>query len=631
MSRYFRRKQRRYLYLASEGKCERCGAELEQTWDAHHRTHYASGGLTEIYNGMALCQECHRDIHKQENSIVFEPRGWQKTGLDTCEKSAKKHFLLEATPGAGKTIFSGFEGKRWLDDGIVDFIVIVVPTTGIKGDAESGFLGDWSRLGIDIKDDLNSGAGMPKQYNGAVITYQKLPLIVDTFERWVRNGNRIGFVFDEVHHASESNTWGAVAARCAEMAVKVLSMTGTPFRGDGGKIAFVNYDEKGSAIPDYAYTLRQAVSDTVCRKLEFFTDDGQVEYVKDGQFKTVGISSARQDEEGAVKAGIFDPWSEWMSVVIRKADADLNEYRKSSNAGGIVVCRPGSDENDDRHILKVAQMIERVTGEKPVIVSHDDVNSNAKITAFRRGTQKWIVAVRKVSEGVDLKRLKVMVMANAPGTQLLFRQLIGRVIRQESKTATENASVYIAKFKHLEDWAQQVLEEVSDGIKEKKQRKPNESDGEGRNDDGFFSILNATHEDGGALNMFGDKYGANEVDMAHALRSSRKLNHISVTDIAAVIRAMHSGASAEKAERHEPLNERKDRQRKKINELVRKCAVKIKDSAGKKNPYKAVWVEVLQRTGAQGIDDLMDNHPVETADAVIRMLAEYLGSVDRAG
>ena len=623
MNRCFSEAQKRHLYIAQLGLCARCGGDLSTDWEAHHINPYANGGVTELTNGVALCKPCHVEIHRSKS--MLKPRGWQG---DACRKEkfeTKKQFLLNATPGSGKTVFSGLVAKRWVDEGLADFVVAVVPTTALKGDAKSGVLGDWAKAGLNIKTVLKEGRGRPSQFEGAVITYQQLPNMVATFETWVAGGTRLGFVFDEIHHASDSNTWGAAAARCHAMSTRVLAMTGTPFRGDRMRISFVDYNSDGIAVADHSYSYRQAVSDLVCREVDFMTDDGIAEYAIAEQQDQVRISESTQDNEARVKAVIFNKDSAWLEATIIKADERLDEYRAfDADAGGIIICRPGNDDNDDRHLLAVAELVKRVTGELPEVITHDDRDANAKIERFRNGKTKWICSVRKISEGVDIKRLRVMLLATVPGTELLFRQLVGRVVRQESRVNPETATIFMAKFPQLTEWARQIMEEARAGLRDRdagpRDRQPDERD----RDNVDFIPLGATHEDGGGISVHGELFTANEIHAAEQFKAGdRELMHIPVTTLAHIFR--RRGDLVEVRPEPEPLELRKRRLRREINTLVRRAALRIQESQGMEKPgFAQVWVAVHRRVGVRSLDDLMDNYPIELAQVVIDFLKQFL-------
>lgn len=50
--------------MRADGKCELCSDYLEDNWHAHHIKEFSNGGVTEIYNAMALCPSCHIEMHK---------------------------------------------------------------------------------------------------------------------------------------------------------------------------------------------------------------------------------------------------------------------------------------------------------------------------------------------------------------------------------------------------------------------------------------------------------------------------------------------------------------------------------------------------------------------------------------
>lgn len=551
----------------------------------------------------------------------MKPRGWQVDALDKFLSSSAKSFLVEATPGAGKTIFSGLCSKQLIDDELVSFVVVVVPTTALKGDRDAGFLGDWNKVGVDLTTVLKAGKPAPRDFHGAVVTYQQLPTIAGTMETWARNGERILFVFDEIHHASESNVWGSAAESCGRISARVLCMSGTPFRGDGRRISFVRYDEEDRAIADATYTYREAVRDNVCREVLFRHDDGVAEYVLNGELKDTQISQSRKDEEGAVAATIFRKDSNWLETVFTKADACLDQYRIADvDAGGIVICRPGIDDNDDRHLHQVADLVARVTGEKPVVITHDDPDANSKIETFRKSSARWICAVRKICEGVDIKRLRVMVMATKPSTELLFRQMVGRVVRSEDPTKRQDSTVYMARFPTLKEWADSIEAEAQAGIKESKP-----SDGKERKtaDGADFTPIGSTHQDGGGVSSFGEQFTAQEIRRAEEIkRGDLQLADVSVATLAHVLRRV--GVETPEDFAGKPKHERKLEIRKEINNLVRRIAFQANPD---KPEFAAVWNTVHRQFQVRGIDDLMDNHGIERMEQV----KEFLGRVVAGG
>lgn len=559
---------------------------------------------------------------------MIKPRGWQIDALAKFQASMEKHFLLDATPGSGKTMFAGFAARHLFERGQINFALNVVPTTAIKGDEDAGFLGDWSRIGIQATTVLKDGQDQPKEYRGAVITYHQLPNMVGTLDTWARNGARFFVVFDELHHASEDNKWGSATESMGRIAVRTLGMTGTCFRGDRGRIAFVRYDASGMAIPDHRYSYRQAVTDRVCRKLDFVTDDSITQFMLDNENHTVRVSEATTDDElrGSTHT-VFRADHEFLPRVLEKADDALDQYRAwDGDAGGLIVCQSGKDDNDNRHLNYVAKLMHRVLGEAPEVISYDDPDANAKITRFRKGNQRWICAVRKISEGVDIKRLRVCVMATRPTTELLFRQISGRVARVDDEVRPGDATIFIAKFPQLVEWAAAIAAEAEAGLKDRKPFDPSGSPAEPKNSRAFAS-LDATHEDSGAVSDYGDEYSADEVNAAERLRSGDpQLIDISVTTLAHLQRKL--GIKPEPmAAAEPPLQIRKKALRTKVVKKARHLAIVRNHQTP---DYKRVWHEIGETFGPFNVDDLVDNYSLEVMRQIDAWLLATLGRESHA-
>ena len=75
------------------------------------------------------------------------------------------------------------------------------------------------------------------------------------------------------------------------------------------------------------------------------------------------------------------------------------------------------------------------------IVLSDEPGSSERISEFADSTDQWMVAVRMVSEGVDVPRLAVGGYATSAATPLFFAQAIGRFVR--SRRPGETASVFL--------------------------------------------------------------------------------------------------------------------------------------------------------------------------------------------
>jgi superfamily II DNA or RNA helicase len=553
---------------------------------------------------------------------IIKPRGWQIIALNKFKlvTTQKKAFILDGTPGIGKTFFAAFASKFLFDQGLIDFVLIVVPTTVIKGDADEGFLGDWNKAGIQITTTLKDGHDAPTQFRGAVITYQQLGNMMGTIDAWVRNGLRLFVVFDEIHHSSD-NQWGAVTEQLGALARHILGMSGTCFRGDQCRISFVPYDASGKAIADHRYSYREAVRDRVCRPVEFRTDDSLAQFMLDNENHAVRVSEAVSDDElrGATRT-VFRADHDFLQRLIERADDELDQYRSwDRDAGGLIVCRAGFDDTDNRHLHYVADLVQRTLGERPEVISYDDRDANAKIERFRRSDQRWLCAVRKITEGCSIKRLRVEVMACRPTTELLFRQLVGRVVRVDDEKKPGTATVFIAKFTQLSSWASRIAADAESGVKERDEARTRTAGEAGQTR--VFTSLGASHEAAGAISDFGDQYSADEVNAAERLRSSdAQLQDIPVTTLAYLQRKF--GVVPEPMTAPEPpLQVRKAELRLQIVKKARHLAIT-------RNPnnadFKRVWIEIGETFGPKSADALTDHYSIEVMRQILSWLMATL-------
>ncbi|MGH3156043.1 MAG: DEAD/DEAH box helicase, partial [Streptosporangiaceae bacterium] len=106
---------------------------------------------------------------------------------------------------------------------------------------------------------------------------------------------------------------------------------------------------------------------------------------------------------------------------------------------------------------QVAMLLRRITGTRPVVVLSDEAAATCKIAAFASSQDRWMVAVRMVSEGVDIPRLAVGVYATSVSTALYFAQAVGRFVR--ARRRGETASVFLPSIPSLLGYAAELENE----------------------------------------------------------------------------------------------------------------------------------------------------------------------------
>jgi superfamily II DNA or RNA helicase len=131
--------------------------------------------------------------------------------------------------------------------------------------------------------------------------------------------------------------------------------------------------------------------------------------------------------------------------MVEWAGAKLTELRhRMPDAGGLVIA-PSIQMAE-----YITALIELIDGERPMLVYSQMPNADSKIKAFRNTDKRWIVSVAMISEGVDIKRLRVLIYLPNALTELAFRQAIGRVVRSSGATDDTRAYVVMPSFEVFE-------------------------------------------------------------------------------------------------------------------------------------------------------------------------------------
>ncbi|MBS44204.1 MAG: hypothetical protein CMH83_13780 [Nocardioides sp.] len=365
-------------------------------------------------------------------------RAWQSAAMRDYLDRGPRDFLAVATPGAGKTTFALSVASELIGRRIVDRVIVVAPTEHLKTQwAEAA-----ARAGIPIDPTYSAGKGkISSDYVGVAVTYagvavNPLALRIRT-ERF-----KTLVILDEVHHAGDALSWGEGVREAFEPAARRLALTGTPFRSDVNPIPFVTYAPGDDGIPrsvaDYSYGYGRALADHVVRPVLFLAYSGEMTWrtrAGDEVAATLGEPLTKDLTNQALRTAL-DPAGSWIPSVLAAADKRLSEVRRHvPDAGGLVIA---TDQTSARAYAKILRSI---SGEAPTVVLSDEKAASKRISEFSEGDGRWMVAVRMVSEGVDVPRLAVGVYATTTSTPLFFAQAVGRFVRARSRG--ETASIFL--------------------------------------------------------------------------------------------------------------------------------------------------------------------------------------------
>lgn len=375
-------------------------------------------------------------------------RPWQRRALDRYLAADTPDFLAVATPGAGKTTFALTAARMTLPQ-LSGRLIIVAPTRHLKeqwADAAE-------RFGLMLDTDWSPADGLPADVHGVVTTYQQVGSAGAAFRPLAEGGF---VVLDEIHHAGEDRAWGDGILLAFGPAARRIALSGTPFRSDTRSIPFVRY-EWDEVVPDIEYGYGDALGDgRVVRPVYFPRFGGHMEWVApDG----AELSAAFDDDLTRTLANqrlraALSLEGDWLPAVIANAHAQLEKIRagRHHNAGGLVIAM------DQEHAHGIADLLRKRHGVQATVAVSDDPNASAKISSFSAGSSEWIVAVRMVSEGVDIPRLRVAVYATTTTTELFFRQAVGRIVRWTVGAGQQRAYMFMPDDPRLRHFGNAIAE-----------------------------------------------------------------------------------------------------------------------------------------------------------------------------
>ena len=178
---------------------------------------------------------------------MIKLRPWQESSLTKAIQwlvvdQTDRHFLINAAPGAGKTIASCAIAAELIECGEIDRVIVIAPLNEVVNQWADDFRqvtgrfmgkvtardGDITELGMDV-----------------CATWSAVQGLQDALQA-VCEDSRVLVICDEHHHAAVEAAWGDSVDSAFAAARYVLVLTGTPIRTDGSQSVWLAYDDLGA-------------------------------------------------------------------------------------------------------------------------------------------------------------------------------------------------------------------------------------------------------------------------------------------------------------------------------------------------------------------------------------------------
>lgn len=452
--------------------------------------------------------------------LPFPLRSWQLQAQQHYFALRQKNFLADICPGSGKTIFGCSVALGLLEQCQVKQIVVVVHTDHLRW--------QWIQEAEKLQLRLTTSVERTTNHDGFVLTYQQLanPSFAASVHRVVQGDRRTLVLFDEIHHVSDSRAWGDGIQVAFRKAWLRLMLSGTPFRQDEARIPYIRY-VGGVGQSDFSYGYGEALQDGIVAPVFFPTFGGSTTW-KMGDREFAAKFGDRLNQIDAVRqlnTAISD--RTWLAAVLQDASQRLMELRRyHASAGGLAIAK------DQDHARQISRLLKGILGESPVLVMSDVEESQALIAQFKESDAPWIVAVRMVSEGVDIPRLRVGVYATNVRTELFFRQVVGRLIRLCPGSEDQSVYLYVPQHPILQEHARNIARDRQHVLKTKTY-----SHNHGWTEPVHHLTPVSANAIAGGILLPGGEFSEAELLHAQQVRQASGLTHLSVESVARILRA----------------------------------------------------------------------------------------------
>ncbi|WP_133407298.1 DEAD/DEAH box helicase [Parashewanella tropica] len=382
-------------------------------------------------------------------------RQWQSECIESAlEKFSinKRHYLVLATPGAGKTHMASSLAKNMLEQGLIDLVICFSPSSVVCN--------DFTKTLEDVIGEKFDGKMGAK---GCSLTYQSMQYLDE--ELWyLFEQHKILVIFDEIHHCAgsnigNSNSWGEqIILNIQGKASYTLALTGTPWRSDTAPIVLSNYCDYTNKIQcDFIYGLSDAIRDGVCRLPQIVAiDNNDITVKKDKEHKSYSsfkdlLSHSSFPYQQVIQNKLL------LTHILEQANEKLDELRKvNPDAGGLVVASTVD------HVMQIAELMRAHLNEDVSIITYQEDDPTGLIRSYRNSDSKWVISIGMISEGTNIPRLQVICHLTRIKTEMYFRQINGRNLRI---TGHHNQDAYL--FMPAEPKLLEYAYRIADDIPEK--------------------------------------------------------------------------------------------------------------------------------------------------------------------
>ncbi|HVM20271.1 MAG TPA: DEAD/DEAH box helicase family protein [Egibacteraceae bacterium] len=528
--RRFSAAERAALYLAAGGRCVECDVELDRGWHSDHVDPHSRGGITDVINGQALCPPCNL---KKGNRVAyfdsFRPRPFQANVIEAVRDNhaaGKRVTVVLASPGSGKTITSQATACHMFRDGVIDYVVTLVPRITLAQQCELDWRSpvvseprraipeDWAgdfqlfdaagRIEF-IEHTRNRTPLLPpgSRGRGVVSTYSSLVTAhgQTAFESFARqHESRFLLVADEAQFCGEEGDRGG-GTRAGEMvkllhhySAHTLLMTGTPYRSDNFPLILADYGDKNEhglrpLLSDVESTYQDGVREGYLRTFEATFIDAKVRRREQATGTVTEYDLSRDGTDLRDVLRRADVWQPLADAVVSSVQDKQHQHPEHR---GLISCMDMNEAKAVHRYLRATYPTLRAS----IATSDDDENARRALQAFKTDPADVLITVRMAFIGYDCKSISVVgVLTNYRDPGHLM-QLVGRGLRTWDKTtfSEQSCRIIAPDDPKMQNFIKVMRQEMAEGLRERAEvTDRNESGGENNQRDEPLFVVDDAH------------------------------------------------------------------------------------------------------------------------------------------
>ncbi len=486
---------RALLWYSAGGKCQRCGCDLPDDFEADHTIPYCVIKRTNFQEMQVLCQKCNRE------KGTMQLRKHQEEMLQICDQikagvSSARTIIASVTPGGGKSLLPVIAATRLIPT-IADAICWVAPRQSLQEQAELAFIdAHWRRFlrhNRAIRSSTNEHNPC-RGLDGYVTTYQALNADRGTGVNAKEFDTKRYILFlDEVHHVEEGSPTHEALQPLVDRAEVLILGSGTYERGDGKRIAFLPYKQyqggltlnletlKDPNIPVIRYSRRDALVERAIIPLHFQLVDCRAEWIdKQGECRLMdSLAEAGDDTED----GLYTALNTEYAFELLHRCLDSWRTHKSYNQRSKMLVVAANIASAERYLERLREL-----AVPAAIATSKEKEAKNAIKRFKFDTKDAVdilVTVAMAYEGLDVPAVTHIACLTHIRSTPWIEQMVTRAARVDRGT---KALLYEQQFGYIfapddqlfQDCIASIKAEQEPFIKEREERLRQESGGSDR-------------------------------------------------------------------------------------------------------------------------------------------------------